>query len=557
MAAAPFAMPQGSTRSLSETAEYSTVQEVYLWISYTGTTAGASASGSLTVRHDQSGQIWTIPITSNTVTRKTACVMLVLDRSGSMNFPSGVGSSKRIDVLHYSAGILAEAVHEGDGVGVVGFDQDASPVLVPPVGPLALPSLFDPARSNVRSAISTFAVNPNGQTSIGDGIELGQNSIALVGGYDHKAVIVFTDGYENSAKWIADVAPAITDRTYAVAMGRAENIKPAALTALTNGTGGYCVLTNDLDNNSRFKLAKYFLQVLAGVNSNQIVSDPPVAVPLGGTVDLPFQMAETDTLVDVLFMTQLPWLIEMTLITPDGDVIDDAFMSGLSGRSYVQLGEKVIYYRLTLPAPIGGGAHAGTWLVRFHLDQKRLGSEERLSGPQIKEIREFGLTGMLLVHASSGLRMEVSTRQGSFETGAKILLQAGLTEYDVAVEGRANVTARITDSSGGSSLLELSELGGGIFESAFETTEPGVWTVHFEAKGKTFRGTPFTREAVRTASVWKGGDRYKPIEGKEPVVQELPRRRLAWDIVYEDKELLALLRRRLEASDLTLADLEN
>ncbi|RMZ77989.1 hypothetical protein DV737_g4091, partial [Chaetothyriales sp. CBS 132003] len=557
MPAAPFAMPQGSTRSLSGSADYSTVQEVYLWVSYTGTTAGASASDSLTVRHDQSGQTWTIPITANTVTRETACVMLVLDRSGSMDSPSGVGSSKRIDVLHYSAGILAEAVHEGDGVGVVGFDQDASPVLVPPAGPLALPSLFDPARSSVKSAISTFAVNPDGRTSIGDGIELGQNSIAPVAGYDRKAVIVFTDGYENSTKWIADVAPAITDRTYAVAMGRAENVKPATLTTLTNGTGGYCVLTNDLDNNSRFKLAKYFLQVLAGVKNDQIVRDPPVAVPLGATIDLPFHLAETDTVVDVLFLTQLPWLIEMTLVTPNGDVIDDAFMSRLSGRNYVQLGENVIYYRLTLPAPIRGGAHAGTWQARFHLDQKRLGAEERLSGSQIKEIREFGLTGVLLVHASSRLRMEVSTHQRSFEPGAKIILRARLTEDDVAVEGRANVTAQVTDPRGGTSLLQLSELGGGVLENAFEAAGPGVWTVHFEAKGKTSRGTPFTREAVRTASVWEAGDRYKPTEGKEPVVQELPRRRLAWDIVHEDTELLALLRRRLEASGLTLADLEN
>jgi subtilisin family serine protease len=523
MPAAPFAMPQGSTRSLSGTADYNTVQEIYLWVSYTGTTAGASASDSLTVRHEHSGQTWTIPITANTVGRKTACVMLVLDRSGSMNSPSGVGSSKRIDVLHYSAGILAEAVHEGDGVGVVGFDQDASPVLVPPIGPLAVPSLFDPTRSNVKSAISMFTVNPDGQTSIGDGVELGQNSIASVEGYDRKAVIVFTDGYENSTKWIADVAPSITDRTYAVAMGRAENIRPAALTTLTNDTGGYCVLTNELDNNSRFKLAKYFLQVLAGVKNDQIVLDPPVAVPLDATIDLPFHLAETDTVVDVLFLTQLPWLIEMTLVTPNGDVIDDAFVSGLSGRNYVQLGESVIYYRLTLPTPIGRGAHTGTWQARFHLDQRRLSTEKRLSGEQIKEIREFGLTGILLVHASSSLRMEVSTRQGSFEPGAKIILQAELTEYDVAVEGRAYVTAQIIDPWGGTSLLQLSELGGGVFEEAFEATGPGVWTVHFEAKGKTFRGTLFTREAVRTASVWEGGDQEEPTEGKEPVVQELPR----------------------------------
>ena len=247
------------------------LQDGYIWVAFTGGAPGTTASGSIRVRHDQSGEEWTIPITANSVARSTACVMLVLDRSGSMSAPSGVGTNTRMDVLHYSAGILAEAVHEGDGVGIVGFDTDAFPVLVPPVGPLAAPSLFDPTRDQVRSAITTYAVNPSGATSIGDGLERGQAELTPVSAYDRKATVVFTDGYENRSKLIVDVAGSVTDRTYAVALGRAENIKPAALTAVTKGTGGYCVLTNDLNNDSRYKLATYFLQVLAGVKNDQIV----------------------------------------------------------------------------------------------------------------------------------------------------------------------------------------------------------------------------------------------------------------------------------------------
>lgn len=68
MPAAPFAMPWGTTHSLRGSQDYNTVNEVRLWVSYTGTTAGASASGSLTLRHNPSGRTWTIPIISNTTT---------------------------------------------------------------------------------------------------------------------------------------------------------------------------------------------------------------------------------------------------------------------------------------------------------------------------------------------------------------------------------------------------------------------------------------------------------------------------------------------------------
>ncbi|WP_137844542.1 S8 family serine peptidase [Microbacterium sp. 2FI] len=556
--AAPFGMPAGQTESLSGTADYAVVQEAYLWVAYTGTAAGDTAAGSITVRHDQTGAEWTIPIAANTVARKTACVMLVLDRSGSMDFPSGVGTSKRIDVLRYSAGILAEAVHEGDGVGIVAFDHDPSTVLTPPVGPLAEPTLFDPVRDQVRSAITTFAVNMAGATSIGDGLEIGQSELNPVGGYDIKASVVFTDGYENSERWIADVGPSITDRTYAVALGRAENIRPATLTSVTNDTGGYCVLTDELNNDSRYKLAKYFLQVLAGVKNDQIVVDPPVTVPLGDTVDVPFELAETDFVADVILLTQHPELIEMTLLTPAGDLIDPAFMAGLGGRNYVKVGDNIVYYRLTIPAPIGSGAHEGTWHARLHLPKDAVKrarrGEKKLTPEELEALMGKGLEGVVLVHASSNLRMGARIRQDSFEPGAKVLLSADLTEYDVPVERRAEIEALVTAPSGSQFSIPLAEVGPGLFEEALAADEQGVWTVLFRARGKTFRGSPFTREEVRTVAVWKGGDSYEPKEEEEPRGKSPRRQREAWELLLRDPKLVSQLSRRLAAAGLVLDD---
>ena len=509
---APFGLPLGSGHAYSGTSNYQTVQEGYIWISYTGTNDGDTASSSITVRHNQTGLSFTVPITANTVAKQTACVMLVLDRSGSMDSASGIGTSKRIDVLDFSAGILVEAMHEGDGVGIVSFDHDAQPVLVPPVGPLERPgTLFAPIRDSVRGEIDNFAVNLNGATSIGDGIELGQSELNPVADYDNKSVIVFTDGYENQSKFLHEVAGSITDRSFAVALGRAEAIRPQALTQVTNSTGGYCVLTGDLGVNSRYKLAKYFLQVLAGVKNDEVVIDPPVAVAPGDTVEVPFLLTEADTSAEVIFMTQYPELVILELVAPDGDVADEAFIASLGGRNYVHRGKEVLYYRFALKLPIGSGAHDGEWRARFSLNMDAL-----KGGEYPGEVHSKGYDGVLLVHGSSNLKLEAALKQDSLEPRAKVRVEARLTEYGVPVEHRAETSIELTAPNGSINIISMAEVAPGVFEEYFEAESQGVWTVRIMVTGKTFRGSPFTRETVRTASVWRGGDTYEPEEGEEP-----------------------------------------
>lgn len=556
--AAPFSLPLGSTDALTGTAQYATLEEGLIWVAFTGTTAGATASGSITVRHDQTEQSWTIPIQANTVAPVTAAVMLVLDRSGSMDAQSGIAGKTRMDVLHYSANILVDYVQEGDAVGIVAFDTDAAPVLVPPAGPLAAPaSGIDIARDALRDEIDLFATNPAGMTSIGDGLELGQAELAPVTGYDTKSTIVFTDGYENRDRFLVDVAGAITDRTYAVALGRAENIRPAALTTVTAGTGGYCVLTGDLGPDSRYRLAKYFLQVLAGVKNHEVVVDPPVQVPLGHTVDVPFAVAETDITLDVVLLTRHPQLVAFTLVTPAGDIVDPGFVSGLGGRSYTRIGDEVVYYRLVLPAPVGAGAHEGEWLARVELPKtalRRPTKDERITKEELAEIRGHGVSGVLLVHASSSLRLSADLTQDSFEPGATLLLHARLTEYGVPVDGRASITAVVTDPGGGVQHVPLSEVAPGVFEEKIGAHLDGVWTVLYQADGKTLRGSRFTREAVRTAALWKGGDSEQPKEGEEPS----PKRRRERDALREllrDVKLQSAVRRRLTAAGISVDDL--
>ena len=51
---------------------------------------------------------------------------------------------------------------------------------------------------------------------------------------------------------------------FAIALGTADQIQPSALMELTNGTGGYLLLTGAIGADDLFRLSKYYLQMLAG-----------------------------------------------------------------------------------------------------------------------------------------------------------------------------------------------------------------------------------------------------------------------------------------------------
>jgi len=480
-----------------------------LWLSYRGTAAGDTATGTVTVHCTETNEDFEVPITANTIARPTVGVMLTLDQSGSMDWLAGIdATTKRIDVLHQAAANFVQLLQRyvGDGVGMVSFDQDAypgTPVTTYNGGPFDLLA--------VSNAIQ--GLHPQGATSIGKGLTLARNTLNPVTGYDQKALIVFTDGVENTAPYIADVMSSINDRTFAIGLGTAEQVSTGALNALTNHTGGYLLLSGKLSPSidDTFRLTKYFLEILAGVTNNNIVTDPSGYLAPGMKVRIPFDLNETDIDASAILLTDIP-AIRFRIETPDGDVMNPADAAAI-GATF-EVGTNMSFYRFTLPLALAAKpAQSGRWHALLDFDSKvyKQLSHQRERFDAVAVARAIhGIKYCVTVQSYSNLRMSATVSQNSLVPGASMTLRAHLTEYGIPVDHRASVQADIERPDGSQATMTLSEVEPGIFEDATTASMEGVYRFHVKAAGVTERGLPFTREQLLTGAAFLGGDAPSP-----------------------------------------------
>jgi murein tripeptide amidase MpaA len=498
-----------------------TTRQARLWITFQGTAAGDSTTGEVKIRLQETGEEWTIPIAANTIERPTVATVLVLDQSGSMSASSGLSSlPTRNDVLKFAAPVFVNLLQEGNGIGIVDFDHNAYDRMdVETVGPT---SAFDPARNNALGFIMAHTPNPSGLTAIGDGIEHAHNFLADETGFMHKAMVVFTDGYETDSKYISEVMGLINERVFAIGLGTASQIQPTALSAITNNTGGYLLMTGAIGNDDLFRLSKYYLQILAGVTNMNIVLDPEGYVKPGSKHRIPFYLTEADISIDVILLydATVP-VFRFELETPSGERIVPASAASVPGVSFHVMGG-LSFYRCTLPIPVGMGAHAGKWNVVISIDdkyyKKYLSSIDN-NKDLLTEINTHGVRYNLNIHSFSGLKFEARLLQTSHEPGAELKLRAVLTEYNIPVsKNRASVYATFTrpDNTTGSIALIEEGVETGIYVAQETALLSGVYTFRIMASGNSLRNHPFTREQIVTGTVWKGGDDPLPAPTGDP-----------------------------------------
>jgi hypothetical protein len=366
-------------------------------------------------------------------------------------------------------------------------------------------------------------------------------------------MVVLTDGAENhgshTRRYISDVADLISSlngRVFAIGLGRAEVLNPAALQALCSGNNGYMLMTGDLTPDATYRLAKYYQQIFAGVTNHDIVLDPQGYVGPGPEIRIPFWLTEADISAKAILLSPAPYAIRFRLETPTGDIIDPTVAAAHPTLSF-EAAQQVTLYRVGLPVPLGANiAHAGRWYARLSLDGNLFRKYLSALDNQPALFNTAAAHGILYnfnAHAYSNLRMRGNLSQTSNEPGASMTVRAVLTEYGLPVVGRATCQAEITLPDNTQITLAMTESQPGVFEGTITANLAGIYTFRIMAAGKTFRGSPFTREQVLTGAVWRGGD-DKPPEVKDDPNRYDERVCALITCLFRNRAILELLRKQ-------------
>ena|SRR5687767_8230571 len=121
----------------------------------------------------------------------------------------------------------------------------------------------------------------------------------------------------------------------------------------------------------------------------------------------------------------------------------------------------------------------------------------------------------LKLSACSELAMEVTVAQSALTPGATVTVRARLAQYESIPVERARVRALVRYSDNSEITFYLNPIAEGVYEVVFTANLSGTYSIRITAEGHSLRGIPFTREAVRTAIVWPGGDREPPSSGDD------------------------------------------
>jgi len=330
---------------------------------------------------------------------------------------------------------------------------------------------------------------------------------------------VLTDGMENTAPFIADVAADINALTYSVGFGTPENISVAALQAISGNHGGYLLITGAISGDNRFLLQKYFLQILAGISNAEIVLDPQGYLTPGPGQVIPFPVTDADAGMDVILLTPYPEFVNFRLRTPTSSMIIDP--SSPASHPYIQFvrSRGVSYYRLSLPAELAPGRldQGGVWQALLNIGKPRdtgravstqpnrdvAFAQEQL-GASLRG--QAGLPYSLVIHAYSNLSLHASASQSGYEPGATVQLNATLAESGVPMEVGASVWAEVTTPSNQAMQVHFLHENQGTYRGKFVASDAGVYRARIRAAGKSLRGFPFLREQTLTVGVWIGGN---------------------------------------------------
>jgi hypothetical protein len=290
----------------------------------------------------------------------TRDVMLVFDRSGSMSMDDGTGRAK-IDAARDAVSLFVQLVRAGTGnrAGLVSFSTTASSdFAITNVTAASKLALIGPA------PYSTGLVGglmPGGSTTIGGGLDAGRLQFPAPGA-NPRAILLLTDGLQNTPPMVADVEPALAGITvHAIGFGSESNLNGALLTALATAHGGIYMRAG-----GGLALEKFFSSAFGNIFEAGILMDPEFDLPANqpsGTA-VPFRVCGEETITAVAGWDRTDAALFLEVTSPGGAVITDATagVETASGRTWTFLriplpfsGERDGLWSVNVFRPTGGG----------------------------------------------------------------------------------------------------------------------------------------------------------------------------------------------------------
>ena len=164
-------------------------------------------------------------------------VMVVFDRSGSMSSSAPPIGRTKLDEARDAASLFVQLVRSGAGdrLGLLTFSTTASLDAAPAPAATAKPDLVGPAPFTTGKI---GAIAAGGATSIGAG--LGSAHLALGGGPTDNAILLLTDGLQNTAPMIQEIEPHLgTTKINAIGFGSDADIDGPLLNRVAHDHGGH------------------------------------------------------------------------------------------------------------------------------------------------------------------------------------------------------------------------------------------------------------------------------------------------------------------------------
>jgi hypothetical protein len=218
---------------------------------------------------------------------------------------------------------------------------------------VALGPAWDDVRARAQAAIDTL--NSRGATSIGGGLQRSQHLLTSANPAIPRAIVLLSDGQENTSPYVADVLPPIRDAqttVHTIGVGQdADQRLMLSIAAQTGGTYNYAPTPD--------QLARIYNTISGNVSNRQTLATANGSVA-------PSAVVTQEVTIDPSIAEATFWVgwtnpgigVALTLQMPSGVSIDPATPTTNSDVVYVS-GDTYAYYRVRTPT-----LTPGVWRMR-------------------------------------------------------------------------------------------------------------------------------------------------------------------------------------------------